>query len=282
MKSRKLAAAALLGVAIGTPGAVFASVKVNPAGPVAVRVLQDPDGARREAADLHAQEVAAWWTRFAALMSVPALGLSGFGLFIILDQLKAAQRQLAASDLATREARKSADAASAAARVALLSTRPWIKMQVRDPRIDLRNNMTVIRHEVTYRNVGQTPALHLDVLTQYVAPLVDHAPQKGGPNLEAWAHGMRDFDVLVGRETVFHGERGENLCAITVPAADVGADGWQVDVAITYQMAGEETFVVAERFIVTCIQHGLFGAALPADVQGGRIVNDDNEKRIHT
>lgn len=279
---KSLVAAVLWGLLVASAGACAAAAQPS-SGPFEVKVIDDGATLKREADDLRAQEVAAWWTRFAALMSVPALGLSGFGLFIVLDQLKAARRQLAASDEATREARKSADAASAAARVALLSTRPWIKMEVIGLRYDRRNGPPHLVLSVRATNVGQTPALHVDVLVNYVGPLKDHTTQRDLMGLEHWTEVMREFPVLVGRPTVFQGEGSTMSCAVNIPSEDVEAEGWQVDVAVTYAMAGDEhAFIVAERFIMVPRLNGLLGQKRDQSIQTLQVAHDDTEKRIHT
>ncbi|MNS00316.1 hypothetical protein D3C72_315650 [compost metagenome] len=87
VQSAALAAA----LAMGAPACAVAAVNIQK-----VEVVSDAANTAREAADLHAQQVAAWWTRFAAITSTVGLLVSAGGLFLIWQQLRHSEATMSA------------------------------------------------------------------------------------------------------------------------------------------------------------------------------------------
>lgn len=185
------------------------------------------DEKSRQAADLHAQEVAAWWTRFAAIVSLGSVVVGGAGLYLIL-------RQLAASEVANRQAGAGAAAAAKAAEAAVATSRAWMRLTAAPKTIlqEEPNGYHTLELPVRWQNIGKTPAIGV----WNVVRVTDHAC-----SVEDQLVDMSRADERVGR-TVFPGDEGEQTWIIDLPPHGAGPLGhWDLLAAVFYRLPGDPT-----------------------------------------
>ncbi len=195
--------------------------------PIQKVVVLPGDDKSREAADLHAQEVAAWWTRFAAIVSLGSVAVGGAGLYLIL-------RQLAASEDANRQAGAGASAAARAAEAAVATSRAWMRLSAAPHALlqEEPNGYHTLELPIHWQNIGQTPAIGVWNL----ARVTDHARSVEDQLLD-----MSRADEKVGR-TVFPGDEGEQTWIIDLPPHGAGPLGhWDVIAAVFYRLPGDPT-----------------------------------------
>lgn len=178
------------------------------------------------AAELHAQQVSAWWTRFAALVSVAGVAISGGGLVLIL-------RQLRHSEDANRQAAAGAKAAIAAAEAATATSRAWMQVsaetQSRMQFVGERGY--VLQIPIEWKNIGQTPAIAVWDHVQLVSASL---------GVEEQLSGMSRADDTVGR-TAFPNDLDRKTWIIDLPLTpNSPLSDWSVLVAVFYRLPGDD------------------------------------------
>lgn len=187
-----------------------------------VEVVADETQAIREEAGLHAQQVAAWWTRFAAITSTVGLLVSAGGLFLIW-------RQLRHSEATVAESARASKAAAEAANAAMLSSRPWSKIVSGYAQFHQDGNPPLLNVSFLIANVGATPAIMTVSQVAHIAEPRQALVQQAIQNLE-------EGDLSKGA-TVFPGEEFRVTHALTLPEATTSQD-WMVALLVSYRRTG--------------------------------------------
>gem|GEM_PF-6083076 len=190
-----------------------------------VEVVADKAQTAREEADLHAQEVAAWWTRAGVGVSLVGLLVSGIGLFLIWKQLRH-------GEAAVRESARSSQAATDAASAALLSSRPWLKISDMSAQFHQDEQPPVLSLWFFIENVGQTPA----VMATTSAHLLATGKQD---ELDEAVKTSPDKHRTLRGATVFPGDRVRGALELQVEATEPW--DWSVAVIANYRITGGAT-----------------------------------------
>lgn len=230
--------ALVVAVVSGTPSCATAT----PLPVQKVELIADPAQTVREEADLHAQQVAAWWSRAGVVVSILGLVVSGVGLFFIWKQLRHGEE-------AVREAARSSQAAADAANAAILSSRPWLN--VVDVKAQFHESEEPPQLVLTFdiHNIGATPALMATTHALLIQP----------QNQRDLDEAVRNFGSSApesGGATIFPGEAFRTIETIDLRSAV--QQTWTAALLVRYRMSGGQTNHTSGTAVAVRVRHDEF------------------------
>lgn len=173
---------------------------------------------------LRAAQASAGHAFAGAVAAWVAIAVNVVGLLFIWAQLRSNQK-------AVRAAALGADAAAAAARIALMSERPWIRHGFADDlTIELNDGVLEISLGWEWQNVGKTPAMRV------ISSL--HLVENGEGSLDR-AVGVAQL-LRSPAPNLFPGEIGDSRQPLVLGPNDQNADaGWRFVAVIVYSIPGD-------------------------------------------
>ena len=131
------------------------------------RAAQEKGPAQHEIKDLKAQDDMALWAKLMFFATMVAVGLTGFGVWLIkrtLDETSVAAKH---TEGMLKEAKKTTEAGIDAVVAMRRSERAYVTMSHKPPGLDLTAQLGYAGFTIKIKNYGRTPATVKDVLLQF-------------------------------------------------------------------------------------------------------------------